>query len=108
MADRMLCGTLNRLVRRRTRFVFMAPPSQGAQSISGDSEALAMAMAMAMAVREKLGELLKARQLRMTRLFFYGPYALSVLLGQQLTSVGKIQLFECQDPSYVPSALVKT
>jgi CBASS immunity sensor of nucleotide second messenger signals len=85
-------------------FVFMAPPSQGAQSINGDSEALAMAMA----VREKLGELLKARQLRMTRLFFYGPFALSVFLGQQLTSIGKIQLFEYQDPSYVPSSLLKT
>jgi SMODS-associated and fused to various effectors sensor domain len=85
-------------------FVFMAPPSQGAQSIGGDGDAVAMAMA----VREKLGELLKARQLRMTRLFFYGPFALSVFLGQQLTSVGKVQLFEYQDPSYVPSCLLKT
>jgi hypothetical protein len=85
-------------------FVFMAPPSQGAQSIGGDGEAVAMAMA----VREELGKLLKARQLRMTRLFFYGPFALSVFLGQQLTSIGKIQLFEYQDPSYVPSCLLKT
>jgi hypothetical protein len=85
-------------------FVFMAPPSQGAQSIGGDGEAVAMVMA----VREELGKLLKARQLRMTRLFFYGPFALSVFLGQQLTSIGKIQLFEYQDPSYVPSCLLKT
>lgn len=85
-------------------FVFMAPPSQGAQSIGGDGDAVAMAMA----VREELGKLLKARQLRMTRLFFYGPFALSVFLGQQLTSIGKIQLFEYQDPSYVPSCLLKT
>jgi hypothetical protein len=85
-------------------FVFMAPPSQGAQSIGGDSDAVAMAMA----VREKLGALLKIRQLRMTRLFFYGPFALSVFLGQQLTSIGKVQLFEYQDPSYVPSCLLKT
>ncbi len=85
-------------------FVFMAPPSQGAQSIVGDSDAIAMAMA----VREKLGELLKARQLRMTRLFFYGPFSLSVFLGQQLTSIGKVQLFEYQDPSYVTSCLLKT
>jgi hypothetical protein len=85
-------------------FVFMSPPSQGAQSIGGDGDAVAMAMA----VREKLGELLKARQLRMTRLFFYGPFALSVFLGQQLTSIGRVQLFEYQDPSYVPSCLLQT
>jgi hypothetical protein len=85
-------------------FVFMSPPSQGAQSIGGDGDAVAMAIA----VREKLGELLKARQLRTTRLFFYGPFALSVFLGQQLTSIGRVQLFEYQDPSYVPSCLLKT
>ncbi|PWJ89526.1 hypothetical protein C8D77_107170 [Mesorhizobium loti] len=85
-------------------FVFMAPPSQGSQSIGGDSDAVAMATA----VREELGKLLKVRQLRMTKLFFYGPFALSVFLGQQLTSIGKIQLFEYQDPSYVPSCLLKT
>jgi len=85
-------------------FVFMSPPSQGAQSIGGDSDAVAMATA----VREKLGELLKARELRMTRLFFYGPFALSVFLGQQLTSIGKVQLFEYQDPGYVPSCLLQT
>jgi hypothetical protein len=85
-------------------FVFMAPPGQGAQSIGGDGDAIAMARA----VREKLGELLKARQLRTTRLFFYGPFALSVFLGQQLTSIGTVQLFEYQDPSYVPSCTLKT
>ncbi|WP_156175703.1 dsDNA nuclease domain-containing protein [Bradyrhizobium sp. LTSP849] len=85
-------------------YVFMAPPSQGAQSIGGDGDAVAMAMA----VREEFGKLLKARQLRMTRLFFYGPFALSVFLGQQLTSMGQVQLFEYQDPSYVPSCLLKT
>jgi hypothetical protein len=85
-------------------FVFMAPPNQGAQSMGGDGDAVAMAMA----VREQLGKLLKSRQLHMTRLFFYGPFALSVFLGQQLTSIGRIQLFEYQDPSYVPSGLLKT
>lgn len=85
-------------------FVFMGPLSQGSQSIGGDGDAVAMAMA----VREQLGGLLKARQLRMTRLFFYGPFALSVFLGQQLTSIGRVQLFEYQDPSYVPSCLLTT
>ena len=85
-------------------FVFMSPPNQGAQSIGGAEDACAMARA----VRERLGEILKVRQLRMTRLFFYGPFALSVFLGQQLTSIGQIQLFEYQDPGYVPSCLLRT
>jgi hypothetical protein len=85
-------------------FVFMSPPNQGAQSIGGAEDACAMAQA----VRERLGEILKVRQLRMTRLFFYGPFALSVFLGQQLTSIGQVQLFEYQDPGYIPSCLLRT
>lgn len=85
-------------------FVFMSPPTQGAQSIGGAEDACAMARA----VRDRLGEILKARQLRVTRLFFYGPFALSVFLGQQLTSIGQVQLFEYQDPGYVPSCLLRT
>lgn len=85
-------------------FVFMSPPNKGAQSIGGAEDACAMARA----VRERLGEILKARQLRMTRLFFYGPFALSVFLGQQLTSIGQVQLFEYQDPGYAPSCLLRT
>lgn len=85
-------------------FVFMSPPSQGAQSIGGPEDACAMARA----VRDRLGVILKARQLQKTRMFFYGPFALSVFLGQQLTSIGQVQLFEYQDPSYVPSCLLRT
>jgi hypothetical protein len=84
-------------------FVFIAP-SQGARSIGGPSDALAFAVG----VRELLGKLLKVHQLRKTRLFFYGPFALAVLLGQQLTSVGEIQLFEYQDPGYLSSCSLKT
>src|SRR5262249_7742873 len=58
-------------------FAFIAPPSQGAQSIGGAGDACAFAVG----VREHLGKLLKVHQLRRTRLFFYGPFALSVLLG---------------------------
>jgi SMODS-associated and fused to various effectors sensor domain len=85
-------------------YVFMSPPTQGAQSIGGPGDACAMARA----VRDRLGEILKTRQLRGTRLFFYGPFALSVFLGQQLTSMGEVQLFEYQDPGYVPSCLIRT
>jgi hypothetical protein len=35
------------------------------------------------------------------RLFFYGPQAFAIFLGQQLTSVGKVQLFGYRDPGYV-------
>jgi hypothetical protein len=85
-------------------FAFMSPPSQGAQSIKGAGDAVAFGQA----VREKLGQLLKTHQLRKTRIFFYGPFALAVFLGQQLTSVGEIQLFEYQDPGYVPSCTLRT
>lgn len=85
-------------------FIFLAPPSQGAQSIGGSGDAVAMAIG----VRERLGAFLKARQINTTRLFFYGPFALSVFLGQKLTSIGQVQLFEYQDPSYVRSALLLT
>ena len=85
-------------------FAFMSPPSQGAQSIGAAGDAVAFSTA----VRDQLGRLLKTYQLRRTRLFFYGPFALAVLLGQQLTSVGEIQLFEYQDPGYVPSCSFKT
>ena len=81
-----------------------SPPSQGAASIGGGGDAAAFALA----VRENLTQFLKKHGLRKTRLFFYGPYALSVFVGQQLTSVGEIQVFEYQDPSYVPSCTLRT
>ena len=85
-------------------FAFMAPPSTGSQSIAGSEDACAYARG----VRERLGQLLKSHGIRSTRLFFYGPFALSVFLGQQLTSLGDLQLFEYQDPGYVPSCSIKT
>jgi len=85
-------------------FAFMSPPSQGAQSMSGSGDAVAFAQA----VRENLGQLLKKYGLRQTRIFFYGPLALAVFLGQQLTSVGDIQLFEYQDPGYVSTCRLRT
>ncbi len=83
---------------------FISPASQGAQSIAGAEEANAFARG----AREQLGLLLKKHQLRRTRLFFYGPFALAVFFGQQLTSAGEIQLFEYQDPGYVPSCTLRT
>jgi hypothetical protein len=85
-------------------FAFIAPALIGSQSIAGSAEACAFAIA----VREQLGTLLKKNAARNTRLFFYGPQALAMFLGQHLTSVGKVQLFEYQDPGYVPSVLLGT
>jgi hypothetical protein len=86
------------------KYIFISPPEQNAQSIRGAGDAIAFAQA----VREILGQILKKYNLRKTRLFFYGPFALSVFLGQHLTSVGEIQLFEYQDPGYVPTCSLRT
>ena len=86
------------------KYIFLSPPSQGAQSIRGAGDAVAFAQA----IREHLGKILKQYNLRKTRLFFYGPFALSVFVGQQLTSVGEVQLFEYQDPGYVLTATLRT
>jgi SMODS-associated and fused to various effectors sensor domain/Cap4 dsDNA endonuclease len=85
-------------------YLFVSPTAQGAQSIRGASDAVAFAQS----VREAIGQSLKKYDVRKTRLFFYGPFALAVFLGQHLTSVGEIQLFEYQDPGYVPSCTLKT
>jgi hypothetical protein len=86
------------------RYLFISPPIQGAQSIRGASDAVAFAKT----VRETLGNSLKHYDVRKTRLFFYGPFALAVFLGQHLTSVGEVQLFEYQDPGYIPSCTLRT
>jgi SMODS-associated and fused to various effectors sensor domain len=91
-------GSLPRL------YAFISPPTQGAQSIGGSEDACAFARA----VRDQLGQLLKKHGLHRARLFFYGPFALAVFLGQQLTSVGEVQLFEYQAPGYVPSFTLRT
>jgi hypothetical protein len=85
-------------------FAFMGPRSPGSQAIGGSEDACAFARG----VREHLAKLIKSHNIRRTRIFFYGPFALAVFLGQQLTSVGEIQLFEYQDPGYVPSCTLRT
>ena len=36
------------------------------------------------------------------------PMALSIFVGQQLTSIGGVQSYEYQDPTYVPSCTFRT
>ena len=65
-------------------------------------------MRLSLAVRNVLGELLKKYRVVRTHIFFYGPLALAIILGQQLTSIGEVQLYEYQDPGYVPSCMLRT
>ncbi|HUO00715.1 MAG TPA: dsDNA nuclease domain-containing protein [Bradyrhizobium sp.] len=86
-------------------FVFMAPSiAPGSQSISGAEDAAAFARN----AREQLGQIIKDHRISRTRLFFYGPLALAVFLGQQLTSVGEVELFEFQNPGYTPTCILRT
>lgn len=85
-------------------FAFMSPSSPGSQSIGGPEDACAFALS----ARDQMGQIVKKYNLHSTRLFFYGPLALAVFLGQQLTAGGEVQLFEYQDPGYVPSCTLRT
>jgi hypothetical protein len=76
----------------------------GGQSIEGPAEATAFARE----ARERLGQIIKEHGIRRTHLFFYGPFALAVFLGQQLTSIGELQLFEYQNTGYAPSCTIRT
>ena len=76
----------------------------GNLALKNDSEAVSLASAAKNIIKESVVKY-KAKK---THLFFYGPLALAIFLGQKLTSVGPIQLYEFQDPGYKPSCLIKT
>lgn len=78
--------------------------SSGALSIADDREAVSLALG----ARDELHKALTRHKVRMTHLFFYGPFALSVFVGQLLAAIGRVQLYEFQDPGYVSSASLKT
>ncbi len=89
---------------RPRAFVFLSPLTQGGQAIGGSEDACAFAAG----VRSRLGALIKTYRVTRTHLFYYGPLALAVFLGQQLTSIGEVQLYEFQDPGYIPSCNLRT
>lgn len=76
----------------------------GSLSIADDREALSLALS----ARDELRRALERNNVRITHLFFYGPFALSVFIGQLLTAIGRVHLYEFKDPGYVPSATIKT
>lgn len=73
-------------------------------SIQNDSEAVSLASAS----KDIIKEMVTRYKAKKTHLFYFGPFGLSVFLGQKLTSVGQIQLYEFQDPGYKASCLLKT
>lgn len=86
--------------------IVIIQPEQGASSLSiqNDSEAVSLATAS----KDVLKNMLLQYQANKTHLFYYGPLALGIFLGQKLTSIGHVQLYEFQDPGYKPSCLIKT
>jgi len=76
----------------------------GALSIADDREAVSLALS----ARDEMHKALTRHDVRLTHLFFYGPFALSVFIGQLLSAIGRVQLYEFQDPGYVPTAILKT
>lgn len=78
--------------------------SPSALSIADDREAVSLALG----ARDELHKALTRHDVRLTHLFFYGPFALSVFVGQLLAAIGRAQLYEFKDPGYVPTATLKT
>ncbi len=90
----------------KVKKIILVQPSDflGSLSISNDSEAVSFAITM----HDRLKKVLIKYGVHFTHLFFYGPFALGLFLGQHLTSVGQIQLYEFTDPGYVPSFTLRT
>jgi len=81
-------------------------PKNGARSLSIENDGEAVSYALA--AKEVVKDLLQRHGVRELHLFYYGPFALSVFVGQSFTSVGKVHLYEFDNQSYVPSAVIMT
>lgn len=87
------------------KIISLQPESTpGNFSIKNDSEAVALASAS----KDIIKSMINKYKSKKTHLFYFGPFGLAVFLGQKLTSVGAIQLYEFQDPGYNPSCLLKS
>lgn len=67
------------------------------------------AQSIALAVRRELDQAQDKYDAEMTHLFFNGPFALAVFIGQQLNTVGSVQLYEFlgHNIGYTPSCLLE-
>ncbi len=84
--------------------VVIEPPAQGAQAIGSGSEAVAYALF----ARDTVGKAIKMHGIARTHIFYYGPLALAVFLGQHFTAVGDLSLYEYTSPGYVPAHTTST
>jgi hypothetical protein len=73
-------------------------------AISGSEEAVAFAYA----ARDSLKAALAKHDVSETHLFFCGPFGLSVFIGQKLTSIGLVHVYEYQNPGYIHAFTLKT
>lgn len=82
-------------------------PADGTGDLSvADAEE---ALSIALAVRRVMDCAQDEHGSQTIHLFFNGPFALSVFLGQQLNVLGAVQLYEfLQSAGYVPSCLLQT
>ena len=80
------------------------PAGVGQRSIADDADAVSFADS----ARERIAKELRRHGVRKTHLFFSGPFGLAAFLGQRLTSLGTIQLYEFTEPGYSRSFLLKT
>jgi len=76
----------------------------GGLSIANGEEAVSLALV----ARDYLNKALSKYKVRQTHLFFYGPLGLAIFIGQKMTSLGDILLYEYQSPGYVKTFCLKT
>ena len=88
----------------KTIAVIAPPTGPGSTSIRSVDEAVTFAQC----ARDKIHDLLRRNGAKITHLFFLGPQGLAVFLGQRLSSVGSVQLYEHLDPGYSASVLLRT
>lgn len=80
--------------------ISIQPTSPGTTAITNDIEAVSFAIA----ARDALKQALLDYRVSSMHLFFFGPLGLSIFVGQRLTSMGIIHLYEFKRPGYVLSA----
>lgn len=81
-------------------------PKSGANSNSINNEIEAVSFG-AKAI-DKLRERMNHYSTRKVHLFYYGPISVALFLGQRLTSLGTVTLYEFQEPGYVDTLTLKT
>lgn len=89
---------------RPRAILVLSPPREGSQAIGSSADAVAYALA----TRDYVGEAIKKYAIKRTHIFYYGPLALAVFLGQQFTSVRELLLYEYKAPGYVPACTLAT